>query len=311
MIVLKGHDAHCTIWSVAFAPDGTALATAGTDDTVRLWEFGTGQSRVLARPRYPSAITFAADGKTLACAHQEGVSLWQLPPGSNVVLDGFRFSSVWRAAFSPDGRFLAGFPGSGVTLNGRPLAGLPGGSVTLWDVSTGKILRVFPGGRGAAMNLAFAPDGRSLAVSSWIRHFGHAGESVVRLFDPQTGRERASLSGHGHYAGSLAFSPDGRSLAAACGRFLWAWALATGRPVAPVKVDRHHFQQVAFTPDGRFLAAARNDRTVRFWDASTWRLAAAFDWQVGPLVSLAISPDGHLAAAGSKRGKIVVWDVDL
>jgi WD40 repeat protein len=76
-------------------------------------------------------------------------------------------------------------------------------------------------------------------------------------------------------------------------------------------VDRKHFQAIAFTPDGRFLAAVRNDATARFWDARTWQPARAFEWGIGPLVSLAIAPDGMRAAAGSKKGKIVVWDVDL
>jgi WD40 repeat protein len=70
-------------------------------------------------------------------------------------------------------------------------------------------------------------------------------------------------------------------------------------------------QEVAFTPDSRFLAAARNDRTVQLWETASWSPAAAFDWQIGSLVSLAIAPDGMRAAAGSKRGKIVVWDIDL
>ena len=74
---------------------------------------------------------------------------------------------------------------------------------------------------------------------------------------------------------------------------------------------RQHFTGLAFHPSGRFLAATSNDNTVKLYDTTTWEMAHAFDWQIGRLRSVAISPDGTLAAAGGDKGKIVVWDFDL
>jgi WD40 repeat protein len=59
------------------------------------------------------------------------------------------------------------------------------------------------------------------------------------------------------------------------------------------------------------LAATSNDATVKLYDAATWKMVRAFDWDVGRLRSIAFSPDGMLPAAGGDKGKIVVWDVDL
>ena len=61
----------------------------------------------------------------------------------------------------------------------------------------------------------------------------------------------------------------------------------------------------------RFLAATSNDATVKLYDTSIWALAKTYTWNIGRLRSIAFSPDGLLAAAGSDTGKIVVWDVDL
>ena len=74
---------------------------------------------------------------------------------------------------------------------------------------------------------------------------------------------------------------------------------------------KKHFTGIAFHPSGRFLAATSNDETVKFYDTLTWEVARTFTWDIGGIRSVAFSRDGTLAAAGSDKGKVVVWDVDL
>lgn len=75
--------------------------------------------------------------------------------------------------------------------------------------------------------------------------------------------------------------------------------------------DAKHFTGVAFHPSGRYLAATSNDATVKLYDTATWTVAHTYTWNIGRMRSVAFSPDGTLAAAGSDTGKIVVWDVDV
>jgi WD40 repeat protein len=293
MLILRGHRANATIWSVAFSPDGALLASCGTDSTARLWNLSDGSHRVLASDIYSWSLAFAPDGSELTVASPltSTTAQWSLPDGPRRLLPAY----LRKVSYAPDGSLLAGEQGA--TLH-------------LWD------RRGQPGQRrihntawiGA---LGFSPDSKTLALGHFIKHLDSRWEQWIALYDPATLTEQGRLTGHSATANHLAFSPDGSLLVVGAGQSLYVQDVRRRQLLTTLKFDSRHFQAVAFTPDGRFLAAARNDRTVRFLEVGCWRQAAAFDWDIGPLVSLAFSADGMRAAAGSKRGAIIVWDVDL
>jgi len=110
-----------------------------------------------------------------------------------------------------------------------------------------------------------------------------------------------------HY-GRLAWSPDGRHLAAASGASLTVLD-SHGEIVARLRLPSKYYQDVAFTPCGRFLAAVSNEKTLKVYETASWSLRHELAWEIGPLKTLAFSPDGMLGAASGTR-KIVVWDID-
>lgn len=82
-------------------------------------------------------------------------------------------------------------------------------------------------------------------------------------------------------------------------------------PIRLLSKSRKHYTGLAFHPSGQYMAATSNDATVTFFDTQTFTEARAFTWKIGRLRSVAFSPDGALAAVGSDKGQVVVWDVDL
>ncbi len=126
--------------------------------------------------------------------------------------------SVMTLAFSPDGRTLAG-AGSNRTNIGDFIES---GRVTLWDIPTGRILRTLEGPTGRANNVAFSPDGQTIAAGGlgpwrerWnnrVRLFTSEPVGEVRLWEVATGIPVWTAEGVSPVA-SLAFSADGKSLA--------------------------------------------------------------------------------------------------
>jgi WD40 repeat protein len=78
----------------------------------------------------------------------------------------------------------------------------------------------------------------------------------------------------------------------------------------PVEVRlRQRVAALAADPLGRFLLSAHGPK-VTVWDSVTWKPARTFDWKVGRVTCLSVSPDGTVAAAGGDKGAVAVWDVE-
>jgi len=118
---------------------------------------------------------------------------------------------------------------------------------------------------------------------------------------------------------SLTFSPDGKTFAAGCGKFVGL--LQQPRPGKVVIRDtvtrkaRAIFDGhgdgvscVAFASNNQMFATGGYDGAVRLWSSQTAETLGSLEVKVGPIVSLAFSPDGsRLAAGGWSGGQEDVW----
>jgi WD40 repeat protein len=340
MRLLKGHHTGFIVPALAFSPDGATLAAACTDNALRLWDLHGDGCRLL-RPaeRWPRCLAFAPDGADLAFACERrwvnggGVRVWRIAE-DQLRRQQVRLRRCGKAAerIAEDQRQRQGddedscsyfflqlrhlFPNRNVhqfcfSADGRLLGATCDDGVLLWDRDLDAAIPVEVKGIASPESLAFAPNGRLLAVGCRSVEGADDRPWGVRLVNLDRERDQGLVRGLTRPAKALAFSPDGAVLAAACAQALWLWDATVVRPVARISPDHREFRALAFTPDGRHLVTARTDHTVRVWETRTWKEVAAYNWGIGPLVSLAVAADGMRAAVGSKWGLAVVWDVDL
>ncbi len=139
---------------VAFSPDGTILATAGGDGTVKLWDVSNGQE-LITLDAHPENVVidlaFSPDGVYLLTGGWEGTAkLFEVDTGQVLHTLTGHTSGVHGVGFSPDGK--------------RLLTGSEDGTVILWDATTGQSLLTLAGPLGI-LDIAISPDGKFLATS--------------------------------------------------------------------------------------------------------------------------------------------------
>ncbi len=151
--------------------------------------------------------------------------------------------------------------------------------------------------------VAFSPDGRRLASTSWDR--------TVKLWDAATGAELATLRGHEHEVNGVAFSPDGTTIASASrDGTVRLWDAARHAEVAVLRGHEGRVWCVAFSPDGSRLVSGAQDGTIRIWDTAARTVIHVGMAPGGGVVSVAFGAGGRRVAAGSTTGPVSVWDVD-
>ena len=291
---LEGHSSD--VRSVSFSPDGSILASASYDSTVKLWDVATRQNiaTLEGHSLRVFSVSFSPDGSTLASASYDStVKLWDVATRQNIAtLEGHR-DVVYSVSFSPDGSILA--------------SGSEDATVKLWDVATRQNIATLEGHTSSVSSVSFSPDGSILASG--------AEDGTVKLWDVATRQNIATLEGHTRWVYSVQFSPDGSILASGAWRdnTIKLWDVATRQNIATLEGHTGWVYSVQFSPDGSILASGSFDNTVKLWDMATRRNIETL-YSRGAITSLAFSPDGNILASGSGKtsndnAQVVLWDM--
>jgi len=317
-----GHEAG--IVSIAVSPTDASVATGSFDGNVAIWDTETGALRARLRGHRADVwnLAFAPDGRQLATASVDHTArLWDIEHAWVVALEGPE-NDAMAFAYSPDETQLA-------TLS---RAGL----LRLWASETGELLRTLaPGETDPHGNLAYAPDGRRLALTTrdavqvWDTQtgalvwsmptrqanvmFSPAG-TLLQVFDERSiqiydANDHAPLTSfeHGDLVIRESFAPDDSRLAIANAIApVQLWDPRSGERLGQLGTQADVYANVFDSPDGRELATS-GAAAIRTWDATTLDARLTLPDSEG-VVSCAYSPNGRRIAAVRGSDGVWVWD---
>jgi WD40 repeat protein len=302
---------------LAISGDGETLLSVGADGTSFVWDVTTGKERRRTPLYEPEAMRFgglhfqsfivAPNGRyMLSNGPARGTGLWDLRTGEEVFALDVNYQPMGQvAAFSPDGSLVAA-PGTDWRTR---ITGL-----RLWEVETGRERRPFKDEPGQVLALAFAPEGRTLAVARNPRAFGGGPAGCeLKLLNVATGKEVWHTTEAGQMIQRLAFSHDGKVLAVGHNGVELREA-DNGKALRRFSVEGQLTTPLTFSPDGRTLAAAfqqyqTQDHAVQLLEVASGTTRQVLRGHEGTVTSLAFSPDGRTLASGSGDTTVLLWDL--
>ena len=321
--VLK-HD-HSYVTACDWSPDGTRLASAGHDRTVRVWDTSNWkQLFVIPGTRERSALRWHPDGDRFAVGDIPGLVEIRRAEDGALITSVNSAGGVKDLAWSPDGKQVAIAGGQGIVLvdgtSGRKLRvlanigkrahsvawngdlivyGQSDGHVSRWEASSGTHLSTETIHTKDVSLLRFNPDGSRLASSG--------DQGVIHVSPRSGGTPLFSLAGHADEIKALCWSPDGRTIASTGkDRTVRLWRLVTRQQHLPA--DGKKVDIVAWNPEGTLVATTNSSHGVIISDPRTKRIQQQIDRDAD---LVAWSPDGkRIVFAEFDRGDLTVWDVE-
>jgi WD40 repeat protein len=239
---LQGHSG--PVKGVAVNHDGTQVASASADTTVRLWNLAKGgdSTVLLGHDNAVNGVAFDASGTLLvSCSADATVRLWNAPKAEVRHIFEGHSDEVTCIVVTPDLRIISGSRDT---------------SLRLWN--TGKADGILGRHDDWLRDVTVSLDGMLLASASK--------DGTVALWSLDMLKQILRLSAHTGGVDSVSFSPDAQLLATG-GRdnAIRLWALETGEQVAELHGHEKPVLSVAFSPDGKRLVSGSGDNTLRLW----------------------------------------------
>lgn len=284
---------------IALSPDGQAIATANSDNSVQLWDRKTGEVLQTWARRFGFgdghtdavvAVAFHPSGHSLFSASQDGtIKQWNLQTDrlqQTLRQPGWQITAI---ALTPDGQTLIT-----ADLSGR---------LSLWDIATGQRRLDLVRHAGRVNDVVLSPDG------SRLMSVGEAG--TLRLWSLPAGQLLHTWTAKAPLR-TVALSATAPALITGDkAGHVTVWSLTDFAEHTELDQHQDAVTAIALSPDERWLATGSRDREIHLWpwphSGSQPHAILRHDWG---LCDLTFTADSHTLISSAAAETLRFWQLD-
>jgi hypothetical protein len=280
-----------TIQAIDISPDGQIIATAGEDQTIKLWQRETGKLiySFVGVNDLIQTLAISPNGKSIIVGGFDSrISQWQLETkqykSSFFARSNAPYSHdgvILQLAFTADERFIVS------ASNDKNLR--------IWCYYTGELKRTLNGHEDAVNACAISPNSQIIASGS--------GDKTIKLWRVDYSYAYQTFTGHTAAVNTVAFSNDGQYLiSGSSDQTIKIWDINTGEIIKSWQAHDRAILGIAINPQ-RHLIASASSTEIKIWQGQTGKLIKT----LRGTAPLKFSADGQFLITGSYGDKVKIW----
>jgi len=173
----------------------------------------------------------------------------------------------------------------------------------LWDLETGKCLRIFTGHHGLVRYVSWDVCRHRVLTTS--------NDWTLRLWDENTGHCINVFEGHQGLVNGVALSLDGcHAISGSTDKLVRLWDVETGRCLHSFVGHTDNVWSVAWHRDKSSFLSASSDCTLRLWDITNESCLRVFRGHTSEVLDVKCSPDKRFALSSSLDYTVRLWEID-
>ncbi|KIK37919.1 hypothetical protein CY34DRAFT_91863 [Suillus luteus UH-Slu-Lm8-n1] len=291
-MTLKGHEERVN--GVAFILGTRFLVSGSEDKSLRVWDLDTGKQvgePLLGDDAGVWRIAASPDGRWIVSGGDHGsIQVWEVATNKTdlkrlpISFKGHE-NTVWGVVFAPDSETFAS-----ASIDE---------TVCVWKRETGEIILGPLKVGSQALSVAYSPNGTKLAAGT---------DKHIIVWNTKMGKELLKIE---QRAWRVAFTPDGLRLVSGDQQDIRISDATTGDIIKQFDAHTNNFLSLVIAPNGTKFATTSYDKTMRFFDLTTFEPIGEPLEHPYSVHGLAFSEDSLLIATGCDDKLIRTWTVPL